>query len=81
MRGMMSRRLEGEGSYHRAWNGRGTPHYCALGTHVVPVDTIDKVLTMQAFHDDSTQEIIHARIVSWNTMETLVIPGSIRGDR
>lgn len=56
MRGMMSSRLEGEGSYHRAWNGRGTPQGCAMGLHAVQVDNIDKVLTVQAFHDDSTME-------------------------
>ena len=70
MRGMMFRRLEGEEACHGAWNGRGTPHWYALGTHAVPDDNIDKVLTMQAFHGDSTQESFPMIILSWNTMET-----------
>ena len=45
-----------EVSCHRAWNGRGTPQNCALRAHTVPGDNIDWVLTMQAFHGDSTQD-------------------------
>ena len=56
IRGMMSRKLEGEGYEPQGVEREGNTTKAARGTRRVRIDNIDKVLTVQAFHDDSTPE-------------------------